>query len=151
MPSVWDVGQEKKLLLAIIDLTNPKPPQWPRVAEKLGPQYTAEACRQHYQKIRRLSSTIIASSNDSTDSSPSKRAAKTKKAGKRKLSNENIAPAGKRKLSNNKNIVPANDDSEPEMSLTKKVKEEILESKVFKIKSEEGSSKEPINLEGEDG
>jgi hypothetical protein len=45
MPSIWDITQEKKLLLAIIDLTNSKSPQWLSVAEKMGDNFTAEACR----------------------------------------------------------------------------------------------------------
>jgi hypothetical protein len=45
MPSAWDVVQEKKLLLAIIDLTNPKPPQWPLVADRMGGAFSSEACR----------------------------------------------------------------------------------------------------------
>jgi hypothetical protein len=45
MPTAWDIVQEKKLLLAIIDLTNPKSPQWPLVAEKMGNVFTSEACR----------------------------------------------------------------------------------------------------------
>ncbi|KAI9785468.1 MAG: hypothetical protein M1839_009209 [Geoglossum umbratile] len=138
MPSAWDIGQEKKLLLAIIDLTNPKAPQWPHVAEKMGNQYSAEACRQHYQKIRRLSSATGEAGNVT---SPSKRSATTPVRGR------------KRKLVANVNTNVTNDDSEQEMeSPSKKIKDEEVLSKACNLKIEEGSSaKQPIDLEGEDG
>lgn len=45
MPANWDVVQERKLLLAIIEITNPKTPSWGQVAEKMGMGYSNEACR----------------------------------------------------------------------------------------------------------
>ncbi|KAI9814034.1 MAG: hypothetical protein M1827_003498 [Pycnora praestabilis] len=54
MPSgSWDTLSERQLLLTIIELTNPKAPSWDLVSDKMGTGHTKEACRQHFQKIRR--------------------------------------------------------------------------------------------------
>ena len=45
MPASWDAVSERKLLLSIIELTNPKPPSWALVSEKMGNAFTQEACR----------------------------------------------------------------------------------------------------------
>lgn len=43
MPGPWNASTERKLLLSIID---PKAtPKWPMIAQGMGPQFTAEACR----------------------------------------------------------------------------------------------------------
>ncbi|KAI9825944.1 MAG: hypothetical protein M1819_000463 [Sarea resinae] len=68
MPATWDTAQERKLLLAVIDIVNPKPPSWPAVAEKMGEGFTQEACRQHYNKIKRETK----GDNVSAPSTPSK-------------------------------------------------------------------------------
>jgi hypothetical protein len=44
MPNNWDPVTEKKLLLVIIELTNPKPPSWALVSQKMG-NFSNEACR----------------------------------------------------------------------------------------------------------
>ncbi|KAI9873375.1 MAG: hypothetical protein M1830_000475 [Pleopsidium flavum] len=75
MPANWDAVQERKLLFAIIELTNPKPPSWQLVSEKMGPGYSNEACRQHYQKIKRESKN--GSSAPSTPRKPSTANGKT--------------------------------------------------------------------------
>ena len=80
----------------------------------------------------------IAASSDASSSSPKKQAIRKSRAGKRKLPKTTSDMTG-------------NDDSELEMSPTKKAKEEIFEDEVIKIKTEEESaSKETINLEGSD-
>lgn len=46
MPTLWDTAKERKLLLAIIELTNPKPPSWQDVSVNMGGDFSSEACRQ---------------------------------------------------------------------------------------------------------
>ncbi|MCJ1254847.1 hypothetical protein MMC24_002663 [Lignoscripta atroalba] len=49
----WGVAAEHKLLLAVIEATDPKPPSWDIVASKMGEGYSTEACRQHFSKIKK--------------------------------------------------------------------------------------------------
>ncbi|KAI9853154.1 MAG: hypothetical protein M1838_000010 [Thelocarpon superellum] len=81
MPSPWDNTAELKLLLVIIELLNPKTPSWPLVAEKMGPTFTNEACRQHFQKLKRESRnsadpTTPSRSNGAKTPTPKSKAAK---------------------------------------------------------------------------
>ncbi|KAF7916553.1 uncharacterized protein EAE98_010652 [Botrytis deweyae] len=58
MPSQWDHRADKDLLLAIIEGNNLKAIEWPIISESLqkkGYSFTKEACRQHFQKIRKES------------------------------------------------------------------------------------------------
>ncbi|ESZ89456.1 hypothetical protein SBOR_10160 [Sclerotinia borealis F-4128] len=60
MPSQWNHKADKDLLLAIIEGNNLKAIEWPMISEKLqkkGYSFTKEACRQHFQKIRKESRT----------------------------------------------------------------------------------------------
>lgn len=76
MPSQWDHKADKDLLLAIIDDGQLKSIVWPGIAAKMqakGYTFTHEACRQHFQKIRKESKTGRGSSGIST---PPKQASK---------------------------------------------------------------------------
>lgn len=53
MPSQWNDATDRKLLLVIIQLLSPSPPKWSDVANAMGEGFTAEAVRQHYQKLRK--------------------------------------------------------------------------------------------------
>ncbi|KAK5121935.1 hypothetical protein LTR85_004507 [Meristemomyces frigidus] len=53
MPSPWNDGTDRKLLLTIIHLTAPKLPEWNQVATLMGEGFTAESTRQHFQKMRK--------------------------------------------------------------------------------------------------
>ncbi|RDW95339.1 hypothetical protein BP5796_01102 [Coleophoma crateriformis] len=58
MPSAWDDRADKHLLLAIIDEGALKSISWQNVSDALnqkGYTFTREACRQHFQKLRRES------------------------------------------------------------------------------------------------
>ncbi|KAI9647193.1 hypothetical protein NHQ30_003576 [Ciborinia camelliae] len=71
MPSQWDHRADKDLLLAIIEGNNLKAIEWPAISEKLqkkGYSFTKEACRQHFQKIRKESRT--GSPSVSTNTTP---------------------------------------------------------------------------------
>ncbi|KAL5326153.1 hypothetical protein ACEPPN_007291 [Leptodophora sp. 'Broadleaf-Isolate-01'] len=84
-PSQWDHKADKDLLLAIIDEGALKGIVWPKIAVTLqskGYTFTHEACRQHFQKIRKQSSSSTGPStngngngngNTSSPSSPKKR------------------------------------------------------------------------------
>ncbi|TGO17917.1 hypothetical protein BPAE_0403g00010 [Botrytis paeoniae] len=69
MPSQWDHRADKDLLLAIIEGNNLKAIEWPTISERLqekGYSFTKEACRQHFQKIRKESRTGSPSASTST-------------------------------------------------------------------------------------
>ncbi|KAF7872507.1 hypothetical protein EAF04_003428 [Stromatinia cepivora] len=69
MPSQWDHRADKDLLLAIIEGNNLKTIEWPAISERLqkkGYSFTKEACRQHFQKIRKESRTGSPSASAST-------------------------------------------------------------------------------------
>ncbi|TGO44392.1 hypothetical protein BCON_0529g00060 [Botryotinia convoluta] len=69
MPSQWDHRADKDLLLAIIEGNNLKAIEWPTISERLqkkGHSFTKEACRQHFQKIRKESRTGSPSASTST-------------------------------------------------------------------------------------
>ncbi|KAI9883814.1 MAG: hypothetical protein M1823_004398 [Watsoniomyces obsoletus] len=70
MPSTWSLQDNYKLLLAIVELNNVKTASWPIIAQKMGGSYTAEACRQHYNKIKR--DTASGKGESSANSSPEK-------------------------------------------------------------------------------
>ncbi|KAH7370838.1 hypothetical protein BKA65DRAFT_545537 [Rhexocercosporidium sp. MPI-PUGE-AT-0058] len=82
-PSQWDHKADKDLLLAVIDEGALKGIVWPKIAVTLqskGYTFTHEACRQHFQKIRKQSASssgngngIGANNNSSAPSSPKKR------------------------------------------------------------------------------
>ncbi|KAJ9295269.1 hypothetical protein DTO271G3_6092 [Paecilomyces variotii] len=46
----WTDTNDRKLLLTLIDLKSKK--DWARSAELMGPEFTAEACRQHFRKFK---------------------------------------------------------------------------------------------------
>ncbi|TGO66162.1 hypothetical protein BOTNAR_0066g00010 [Botryotinia narcissicola] len=69
MPSQWDHRADRDLLLAIIEGNNLKAIEWPTISERLekkGYSFTKEACRQHFQKIRKESRTSSPSASTST-------------------------------------------------------------------------------------
>lgn len=49
MPSIWDINQEHKLLLSVIEVSNIKAINWALVAEKMGTAFTNEACRSVFE------------------------------------------------------------------------------------------------------
>ena len=53
MPARWDSDAKFKLLLAMYQVKNPSPPDWDQVAKLLGPNVTAEACRQQFKAIKK--------------------------------------------------------------------------------------------------
>lgn len=55
MPNAWSLLDEKRLLFNIIEISGVKMPSWIAVSEKMDGAYTAEACRQHFQKMKRES------------------------------------------------------------------------------------------------
>ncbi|PMD56276.1 uncharacterized protein K444DRAFT_616084 [Hyaloscypha bicolor E] len=74
MPSQWDHKADKDLLLAIIENGDLKSISWPAIAAKMQAKaytFTHEACRQHFQKIRKESRN---SAGGGDSSSPNKRA-----------------------------------------------------------------------------
>ncbi|KAL2066673.1 hypothetical protein VTL71DRAFT_2745 [Oculimacula yallundae] len=81
MPSQWNGDADRDLLLAIIEDGSTKSINWPNVASTIqgkGYSFSHEACRQHFQKIRRnanasaIGSTVgpATSGNNSYASSP---------------------------------------------------------------------------------
>ncbi|KAJ6262218.1 hypothetical protein Dda_3023 [Drechslerella dactyloides] len=78
MPS-WSIENEHKLLLTIIKLLNiSQLPKWEEVSREmhsLGLEFTAEGCRQHFQKIRKCKTpaTPRKGGNGISKSTPSKR------------------------------------------------------------------------------
>ncbi|KAI9765383.1 MAG: hypothetical protein M1835_007419 [Candelina submexicana] len=52
MPT-WTTDNERRLFLAIIEVTGVKSSDWGAVAEKMGPGYTRESVRQHFAKIKK--------------------------------------------------------------------------------------------------
>ncbi|KAH7413400.1 hypothetical protein BKA64DRAFT_353683 [Cadophora sp. MPI-SDFR-AT-0126] len=79
-PSQWDHKADKDLLLAIIDEGALKSIVWPKIAlamQAKGYTFTHEACRQHFQKIRKQSST---NGTSTPTSSPKKKATPRKTA-----------------------------------------------------------------------
>ncbi|KAF7900636.1 uncharacterized protein EAF01_007938 [Botrytis porri] len=81
MPSQWDHRADKDLLLAIIEGNNLKAIEWPTISERLqkkGYSFTKEACRQHFQKIRKESRTGAPSASAST--TPTATSAKKRKS-----------------------------------------------------------------------
>ncbi|KAI9763017.1 MAG: hypothetical protein M4579_000080 [Chaenotheca gracillima] len=83
MPN-WTQDQEFKLLLNIIGLTNPKPPNWQDVASAMGNGFSKEACRQHFQKIKRETKSSKSSSAPTTPSKNGTPKTPTSKSTKRK-------------------------------------------------------------------
>ncbi|KAG0647813.1 hypothetical protein D0Z07_6040 [Hyphodiscus hymeniophilus] len=56
--STWDGASDRDLLLTIIDEGGPGSSKWQVIADKMqakGYTFTKEACRQHFQKIRKES------------------------------------------------------------------------------------------------
>ncbi|KAI7352443.1 hypothetical protein KC320_g4467 [Hortaea werneckii] len=97
MPSSpWNDATDRQLLLAIIHLTAPQLPKWDEVAAMMGNGFTAEAVRQHFQKMRKDSRAQLGEpatskkGGNSTKSTPRKPKAPSgngetpSKAGKRK-------------------------------------------------------------------
>ncbi|KAB8301173.1 hypothetical protein EYC80_003069 [Monilinia laxa] len=81
MPSQWDHRADKDLLLAIIEGNNLKAIEWPTISERLnqkGYSFTKEACRQHFQKIRKESRT--GSQSVSSNTAPAVAPAKKRKS-----------------------------------------------------------------------
>ncbi|KAF5874268.1 uncharacterized protein Bfra_004275 [Botrytis fragariae] len=81
MPSQWDHRADKDLLLAIIEGNNLKAIEWPTISERLqkkGYSFTKEACRQHFQKIRKESRT--GSPSVSTSTTPAVTSVKKRKS-----------------------------------------------------------------------
>lgn len=75
--STWDHKSDKDLLLTIIEMGKLQTIMWPEIANKMqakGYTFTKEACRQHFQKIRKEAQ----KGSDST-ASPARAAAKNPK------------------------------------------------------------------------
>ena len=79
MPITWTPENKFKLMLAIMQVKNPTPPDWNEVAKLLGPPATIEACKQQYKAIKKLAGkdmALDASSNTPQVTTPRKRKAK---------------------------------------------------------------------------
>ncbi|KAK8205273.1 hypothetical protein M8818_004985 [Zalaria obscura] len=93
----WTDAEDRKLLLSIIQLLSPSPPNWEDVANKVGK--TKEAVRQRYQKLKK--ETIVASEDDDGSSGPAgprtKQTARKRntKATKDEDDEEDVKPAKK--------------------------------------------------------
>ncbi|KAL2423721.1 hypothetical protein ABEF95_006346 [Exophiala dermatitidis] len=73
MGGPWSASTERKLLLCMID---PKAtPRWQLIAQAMGPQFSAEACRQKYYKLRNESAKLLDDQPGSVPSTPTKRKA----------------------------------------------------------------------------
>ncbi|KAF2484500.1 hypothetical protein BDY17DRAFT_323346 [Neohortaea acidophila] len=76
----WTDTADRQLLLTIIHLAAPKLPEWNQVAVSMGEGFTAEAVRQHFQKLRKEAKAAL---GDVTTLSPAKAPKGTpRKAGK---------------------------------------------------------------------
>ncbi|KAI9856564.1 MAG: hypothetical protein M1824_005383 [Vezdaea acicularis] len=85
---LWSTEKDFALLLAIIESSEAKiTPQWPQISAKLGGDFSAEACRQHFMKIKRQSAGNAA---ESAHNSPTK------------SSNANVTTPGKARKSPSK-------------------------------------------------
>ncbi|EAS30781.3 uncharacterized protein CIMG_06260 [Coccidioides immitis RS] len=62
MPSVWDVSSNYRLLFHMVEQCNPKV-SWESVAAAMGGGFTAEACRQHFAKLKKTMSDGTANPN----------------------------------------------------------------------------------------
>ncbi|KAI5299640.1 hypothetical protein KEM55_001913 [Ascosphaera atra] len=94
MPAKWDYEPDFKLILN--SFIPPPKFEWEKVAQAMGDGYTAEACRQRVQKIRKLADQ--APSGGSAPSTPAKKrksATATPKKGTQN-GNGNGSPAKKR-------------------------------------------------------
>ncbi|KAL1959059.1 hypothetical protein VTO42DRAFT_3300 [Malbranchea cinnamomea] len=69
MPVTWDTDTERRLLICCIDPATK--PNWEKVAADMGSDFTAEACRQHFGKIKR--SALASSTAAAASPSPPKR------------------------------------------------------------------------------
>ncbi|KFX92275.1 hypothetical protein O988_07349 [Pseudogymnoascus sp. VKM F-3808] len=111
MPSVWTAEADRDLLLSIIDENKLQGLDWHAIAAKINSKsekynFTHEGCRQHFQKLRKASST---GANGSVPSTPRKpKTPKTPASRKSKLLDNNVddeeagdvgTPSKKRKLS----------------------------------------------------
>ncbi|KAI7085759.1 hypothetical protein KC356_g5584 [Hortaea werneckii] len=121
MPSSpWNDATDRQLLLAIIHLTAPQLPKWDQVAAMMGNGFTAEAVRQHFQKMRKDSRAQLGETattkkgGNSTKSTPRKPKAPTGNG-------ETPSKSGKRKEASNGPDEADDDDME---SPTKKMKAE---------------------------
>ncbi|KAI1945948.1 hypothetical protein LOZ53_001043 [Ophidiomyces ophidiicola] len=55
MPNNWDVNSNLWLLFHVVDQTGAKP-SWDVISAAMGTGYTAEACRQHFAKLKKTMS-----------------------------------------------------------------------------------------------
>ncbi|CZR53679.1 uncharacterized protein PAC_03559 [Phialocephala subalpina] len=138
MPSQWDHKADRDLLLAIIEEGALKSVIWPTIAEKMnakGYTFTHEACRQHFQKIRKESKSApkSAAGNSPAAPTPRKRTSTTKTNGR--TSN------GTRSFSND-----SEDFDTP--SKKRKFKEEVDFEQAYQFKAENPG--EVIDIEREE-
>ncbi|KAK2751319.1 hypothetical protein FQN55_001054 [Onygenales sp. PD_40] len=98
---VWNDSSDRALLLNVIDPATK--PDWARVAEAMGEGFTAESCRQHFAKIKKVTPLAPASEAGATTPKSGKRKAKnadgteetpTKKPRKPRTPKAKSAPAG---------------------------------------------------------
>ncbi|KAI9784686.1 MAG: hypothetical protein M1816_000751 [Peltula sp. TS41687] len=140
MPAVWDISRERRLLLHVIEITNPKPPSWAAVADLMGDGFSAEACRQHYNKIKRETkgTTTATSTPTITPSKPKATKATTAKA----------KPASRKRKASE----ALEDDDEGVMKEDLKVPrarkfENVSDDGVPTFKTENGDPNEPIDAD----
>lgn len=124
----WNDSTKYRLLLAIISAMDVKAPDWAVVAQKMGEDYTPEAVRQQYQKIKRNCNTELASSDGaSAPATPHKRGSKA-------ANGDTPAKATTGKRGKARADSAEDDDAE---SPTKKVKKENAQAKSA-FKTEDG-------------
>ncbi|KAK4501811.1 hypothetical protein PRZ48_007620 [Zasmidium cellare] len=113
MPAKWDDLSEKQMLLALIHLSPPTGAIWSKAASMLGEDYTGEAVRQKYMKMKKAAGAQWGEVEIGKGETP------VKKGGK-KAAGENKS-TGKRK--SKKDVEDAEGD-DAEESPSKKVKAE---------------------------
>ncbi|KAE9371970.1 hypothetical protein N431DRAFT_339252 [Stipitochalara longipes BDJ] len=131
MPSQWDHKADKDLLLAIIENGDLKSISWPTIAGKMQAKaytFTHEACRQHFQKIRKESRN---GAGGGGDSSPPKRS---------QTNGVHKSTPRKGSKAHGSFAETINDDDEEELNTTPSKKRKIFKKEEGKENSEEQSA-----------
>ncbi|KAL9059250.1 MAG: hypothetical protein Q9162_001287 [Coniocarpon cinnabarinum] len=96
MPVSWTSENKFKLLLAVMQVKNPDPPDWNQVTSLLGNGVTVEGCRQQYKAIRKTAGKDLALNGTAvTPSTPRKRKANGNANGDTGAEGEEELPASK--------------------------------------------------------